>query len=143
MPDTDLVYVATGNGTFNGKDAWGDSVLALHSDGTVENGQPVAHYTPANQATLDQQDIDLGSTAPAILPTVGGKHYAIQGGKDAVLRLLDLDKLGSGAISTMKVPQGDEVLSQPAVWTNPNDNQTSVNHRLGKRGKKRAMPVVV
>jgi hypothetical protein len=48
------------------------------------------HYTPGNQAQLNAGDVDLGSTAPAILPAGRGRRYLVQGGKDAQLRLLAL-----------------------------------------------------
>lgn len=138
-PDTDRLYIATGNGTYSpaGHD-WGDSVLALNPDGTGNNGTPLDSYTPTNYATLQSTDQDLGSTAPAILPvpaTSRYPHLAVQGGKDARLRLINLDNLsgqggpghtGGEIGSPIGVPQGNEVLTQPAVWVNPADNSTWV-----------------
>jgi hypothetical protein len=54
----------------------------------------------------------------------------VQGGKDAMLRLLNLDDLsGSGGPGNtggevggaFAVPQGGQVLATPAMWTNPAD----------------------
>jgi hypothetical protein len=59
----------------------------------------------------------------------------VQGGKDAKLRLLDLDNLSGqggpghlgGEVGTpINIPQGGELLSHPAVWVNPADNSTWV-----------------
>lgn len=137
-PDTDRIYVATGNGDFDpGQHNWGDSVLALNPNGTGADGNPLDSYTPADYQALDDRDVDLGSTAPAILPALPAgpvQRLAVQGGKDAVLRLLNMENLGGqggvghtgGEVSTVRVPQGGQVLSQPAVWVNPDDNSTWV-----------------
>lgn len=137
--DTEKIYMATGNGTFSpGNHFWGDTVFSLHTDGTGTNGNPLDTFTPANFQLLQNQDADLGSTAPAILPTPLNStvhHLAVQGGKDAKLRLLNLDDLsGQGGTGhtggevgvVIGVPQSGPVLTQPAVWTNPNDGSTWV-----------------
>src|SRR5262249_14192391 len=80
MPNGNLL-VATGNGPYNGTTNFGDSVIELSPDAR----RMVAHFTPANQEQLNAEDLDLGSSAPALLP--GG--YMVMAGKDAVLRLLD------------------------------------------------------
>jgi hypothetical protein len=134
----DRIYLATGNGNFSpGQFNWGDTVLALHPEGTgAGNGNPLDSYTPANFQALDITDQDLGSTAPAILPAAGGTypHLAVQGGKDAVLRLLNLDNLSGhgqagltgGEVFSASVPMGGGILTQPAVWVNPADSRTWV-----------------
>jgi hypothetical protein len=136
---TDLIYMATGNGTFDpGSHYWGDTVFALHPDGTGVNGDPVDTYTPTNYLELQNNDIDIGSTAPVILPVPANssvQHLALQSGKDSKLRLINLDNLsGQGAIghtggevaATIDLHQGNEVLSAPAVWVNPQDQKTWV-----------------
>ncbi|MGB8648938.1 MAG: PQQ-binding-like beta-propeller repeat protein [Anaerolineae bacterium] len=136
---TDKIYMATGNGTFNpGQYFWGDTVFSLNPNGTSVNGLPVDSYTPTNYQDLQDTDTDIGSTAPAILPVPGNsvvQHLAVQSGKDAKLRLLNLDNLsGQGAPGNtggeigaiIDVPQGGEVLTQPAVWVNPADSSTWV-----------------
>ena len=133
--ETGRIYMATGNGDYNPSlHDWGDSVFALNPDGTGAGGNPLDSYTPTNFAALQAADADLGSTAPALLPVLAGSsvpHLAVQGGKDAKLRLINLDNLSghggpgftAGEIgSIINVPQGGEVLTQPAVWTNPADN---------------------
>ncbi len=137
-PDTDRIYTVTGNGAFDGAHNWGESVIALNPDGTGANGGPLDSYTPPNYEALTSRDADLGSTAPVILPTPPGSaipHLAVQGGKDAKLRLLNLDNLSGqggpghtgGEIGPLvDVPQGGQVLTAPAVWINPADNSVSV-----------------
>jgi outer membrane protein assembly factor BamB len=138
--DNGKIFMATGNGTFDanhGGHDWGDSVFALHPDGTGAAGGPLDSYTPADFQFLDTHDVDLGSTAPAILPTPAQSnvaHLAAQSGKDAMLRLLNLDNLSGaggpghvgGEIQLIPVPQRGEVLTALAVWVNPADGSTWV-----------------
>ncbi len=131
--DTEKVYEATGNGPYDPPSFnWGDSILALHPDGTgAGGGQPLDSYTPTNQQQLDESDTDLGSAAPVILPVINGRHLGAQIGKDHVLRLIDLDNLSgqggpghlAGEIASIPLPQGGQVLPQPAVWRNAKDNR--------------------
>jgi hypothetical protein len=114
-------------------------VPALHTDGTGHGGGPLDSYTPKDFRRLQNSDLDLGSTAPAILPASSGSsafpHLAVQGGKDGKLRLVNLDNLSgrggpgntSGAIGqSIRVPQGGEILTAPAVWLNPADGRAWV-----------------
>src|SRR5205823_753730 len=84
-PGSGNLLVATGNGTFDGRRNWGDSALML----TRNAGRLLRNWTPRNYASLESGDVDLGSTAPAL---IGG--FAVQGGKDGKLRLLSLSRLG-------------------------------------------------
>jgi hypothetical protein len=133
-PDNDRILMATGNGNFAPASfGWGDTVFALHPDGTGGGaGLPVDSYTPTNFQALQNADADLGSTAPAILPSVPASvppHLAVQSGKDAQIRLLNRDDLSGqggpshtgGELQLINVPQGGQVLTQPAVWVNPAD----------------------
>ena len=73
---------------------------------------------------------------PAILPVPANssvQHLAVQSGKDAKLRLINLANLsgqgGPGHVggevgAIINVPQGGVVLTQPAVWVNPADGST-------------------
>jgi len=121
-PNGDML-VATSNGPWDGITSWGDSVLELDQD-----LRPLQSYTPTDQAELNVNDGDLGSSSPALV----GDHYAVQAGKDGQLKLLDLDLLNGqkheagpylgGQLQTIQAPGGGdspggcEVLTQPAVW---------------------------
>jgi outer membrane protein assembly factor BamB len=133
----DRIFLVTGNGTFDPTHSfWGDTVFKLNPDGTGAGGAPLDSYTPTTFQQLQNADLDLGSTAPAILPTPAQStvvHLALQSGKDAILRLLNLDNLSGqggpghtgGSIGTdIPVPQGGEVVTAPAVWVNPGDGST-------------------
>ena len=132
--NTDKIYFATGNGPFDPSGHnWGDSILEIYPDGTGKNGFPADSYTPANFQELDDRDLDLGSTAPAIIPTPANckvSNLAVQSGKDRKLRLVNLANLsgkgGPGNIGgeigkIIDVPSGEMVFSQPSVWVNPKD----------------------
>ena len=98
-------------------------MLELSPDGS----QLLHNWTPTDQAQLNSNDTDLGSTSPAILPPFNGRRLAVQGGKAGVLDLLDLDRLDGttggpsarlgGQIQELQSPGGDQVLTAPAVWT--------------------------
>ena len=114
------LLIATGNGFWDGRTHWGDSVLELSP--TLK---PIQSYTPTDQAHLDSDDLDLGSSAPVILTP----HIVLQAGKEGVLRLLDLDELNGkvhaagpylgGEIFETSAPGGGQVRTQPAVWNRP------------------------
>jgi hypothetical protein len=137
-PANDHIYMSTGNGEFNPASfLWGETVFALNADGGgAGNGNPLDSYTPTNYLSLTNSDTDLGSTAPAILPANTGKypHLAVQGGKDAVLRLINLDNLSGqgqagktgGEVFSISLSFGGQILTQPAVWTNPADGKVWV-----------------
>jgi hypothetical protein len=133
---SDRIYMATGNGTFApSRHDWGDSVFALAPDGSGANGDPLDAYTPNNYQRLQNLDLDLGSTAPAILPAPVGStisHLALQGGKDEVLRLLNLEDLSGkggpghtdGEVQVLTGVAQGMIFTAPAVWVNPADGTT-------------------
>ncbi len=111
---TGNIYMATGNALWDGATNWGDATLALDPTAT----QLVANYTPSNTETLNQTDADVGSTSPAILDAT----HVLQGGKDATLRVIDLQAdAGStahrgGELQSVGTPSGSQLFTEPAVW---------------------------
>ncbi|MBU6399983.1 MAG: chitobiase/beta-hexosaminidase C-terminal domain-containing protein, partial [Verrucomicrobia bacterium] len=95
------LYVETGNGAFNTAHgtldicSLGDSFIKL----STTNGLHVADYfTPYNQASLNNGDVDLGSGGPVVLPDSVGSaahpHLLVGCGKQGRVYLLDRDNLG-------------------------------------------------
>jgi len=113
------VYAATGNGDFDadkGGHNYGDSVLALSTDLSSLLG----HYAPATFQSLDEEDADLGSTSPALLPRQRASRtqlMLVQGGKDQVLKLLNRAPLPGVGGELQKIGLPGRLFSTPAVWT--------------------------
>jgi outer membrane protein assembly factor BamB len=117
-PGSHRLLVATGNSYWDGRTYWGDSVLELSPDA----GKLLQAYTPTDSDRLQLEDLDLGSSSPAILTP----HLAVQAGKDGKLKLLSLDRLNGkttkaapirgGALQVLPAPRGRLVVTAPAVW---------------------------
>jgi hypothetical protein len=118
------IYAATGNGQFDashGADNYGDSLLSLSADLSSLLGS----YTPTDYRQLQEGDTDLGSSSPGILPdqaTSQTPYMIVEGGKDAILKLLNRAALpGVGdELQLVDLPGG--LFSAPAVWTDPSNN---------------------
>jgi hypothetical protein len=113
-PATGELLVATGNGPWNGRTNWGDSVIRLDADATKILG----NYTPVNNAELNSKDRDLGSTSPVLL----GSGFVVQGGKDGKLRVLSVKRMAGsaphkgGELQSVPTPSGGALFTAPAVW---------------------------
>lgn len=107
------IFVATGNGLWDGTTSWGDATLELDPNATHLMG----NYTPTNTASLDATDTDLGSTSPVLL----GGGLVAQGGKDGLIRLLTWGAMGGatphqgGEGQVVSTPSGSALFSAPAV----------------------------
>ncbi len=91
------LYVVVANGTFDanlGGVDYGDSVLKMQL--AAGKFTVLDYFTPADQANLDFQDLDLGSSPALILPTLSGTSLNLlaTGGKDGRVWLLNRDNLG-------------------------------------------------
>ena len=87
------IYVETGNGYFDGINNFSDSVVKLSPAGAL-----LDYFTPFDQDVMQENDIDLGSSGPMILPDAVGSsahpHLMIASGKVGVVYLLDTAALG-------------------------------------------------
>ena len=96
--DTDgNIYFMSGNGTFDASTPdLGDSFVKLTASST--NLVATDYFTPYNQETLDQEDGDLGSGGPMVLPDSAGSavhpHLLIGCGKEGSIYLVDRDNMG-------------------------------------------------
>jgi outer membrane protein assembly factor BamB len=109
-------YFATGNGPYkeNLYD-YGDSLLALTADGA----NLADWFTPPDRKRLWEQDLDLGSTGPAMLPPATGSStplLAVQGGKGQELYLLDRTHLGGIGGQLQRIPLPTLLYTAPAIW---------------------------
>jgi uncharacterized protein (TIGR03437 family) len=92
------IYVVSANGTFDanqGGSDLGDSVIKL----STSRGLTVADYfAPYNAGTLDNEDLDVGSSGALLLPDAAGSpahpHLLVSGSKSGSIYLLDQDNLG-------------------------------------------------
>jgi PQQ-like domain len=117
-PGGGRILIDTGNGPWNGATDFGDSVLELTFPGLGLRQS----YTPTDQEHLNTSDLDLGSSAPALL----GSKRVLVGGKDGILRVLDLARLNGRSVQThtllggevqqLPLPGGGELFTAPAVW---------------------------
>jgi hypothetical protein len=111
---TGNIFVATGNGPYDGKTNWGDATIELNPDAT----QMLGNSTPEDNAQLNARDLDIGSTSPVLL---GGDIIA-QGGKDGLIRLLSIKAIAGtsphagGELQSVSTPSGARLLTALAVW---------------------------
>ena len=112
------LLISTGNGPWNGRTDFGDSVIEL----TLPGLRYRQAFTPTNQEELNHTDSDLGSSAPVLL----GHDRAMVAGKDGIIRVLVLSRLDGGPPSSpnrlggevqrLALPGGGELFTTPAVW---------------------------
>jgi hypothetical protein len=107
------IYVMTGNGTFDGVNNYGESMIKLSSNLVVQ-----AYATPTNWSSLNSGDTDFGSGGPVLLPT----HYLVGMGKDGVMALADINNMGGvgGFVQTFSAQgSGDTLGKSPVYWQGP------------------------
>ena len=113
-PATGNIFVASGNGPYDGKTSWGDSLIELSPDATKMLG----NWTPENNVEINRTDMDL-ITAPVLM----GDGVIAQTGKDNVIRLLDLNAIAgttahaSHEIQTVNGPGTPFINNALAKWT--------------------------
>jgi hypothetical protein len=96
LDDRGTVYVATGNSPKESGPAlrtWGNSLLRFAPDLTL-----LGSYTPFNYCMLDRNNIDLGGSAPLLLPRPTGDAdgpLVTFGGKQGNVYLVSADRLVS------------------------------------------------
>ena len=88
------LYVVTGDGSFDanaGGKNFGDSYIKLSPSGAV-----LDYFTPHDQGTLDNGNIDLGAGGIVLLPDQPGTHprMLISAGKNGTIDLIDRDGMG-------------------------------------------------
>jgi WD40 repeat protein len=114
------IFIATGNGDWNGTTDWGDALIELDSNAS----EILGNYAPTDTGELEDGDLDLGSTSPVLL----SGNLLAQGGKDGKIRLLNRQSIVGTTphkgheLQIVSTPSGTDLLTQPAVWQH--DGQT-------------------
>jgi len=125
-PGGKRILIDTGNGPWNGRTNFGDSVIELTFPGLSLRQS----YTPTDQEHLNTSDTDLGSSAPALL----GHDRIVLAGKDGIMRVLALSRMDGhppssprtlgGEVQQLSIPGGGELFTAPAVWQR--DGRTTI-----------------
>ena len=129
------VYLASGNGDFDVNDVpameLGDTLLKLNLRSSLNLLTVADYFTPFNQNSLDDGDVDLGSGGLLLLPDQAGAypHMLVQAGKEGTVYLVNRDQLTannqhycSGCSADPQVVQelpqviGGGMWSMPAYW---------------------------
>jgi hypothetical protein len=115
-PATGNIFVATGNGPYDGKSNWGDALIELDPGAS----QVLGNYTPADNAALNSGDLDLGSTSPVFI----APGVLAQGGKDGLIRLVSGSAISGaaphsgGELQNVSTPSKSMLFTSLAVWQN-------------------------
>jgi uncharacterized protein (TIGR03437 family) len=109
------IYVATGNGSQDGLQTWGESVLRISTSGGLN---AVDYFVPAEWNDLNNNDTDMGASGPVLIPGTN-LLYAI--GKEGILFLLDEANLGHQVAGNTQVLQSFEA-GDPALTLTQEEN---------------------
>lgn len=119
------IYAGTGNGTYDSDADYGDSIVRLTHVGSTLS--LVDYFTPWDQQTLDEEDIDLGSGGVVLLPDQPGSRYPhllVQVGKEGTIDLVNRDNMGhfnpnndNQIVQTLPFAIGG-IYGAPAFWNN-------------------------
>jgi hypothetical protein len=128
------IYIASGNGNFDTSHTpateLGDTNMKLVFTGSAFSLED--YFTPFDQATLDNNDTDLGSGGVLLLPDQAGghPHELVQAGKEGTIYVVDRDQMTSankhycsGCASDTQIAQElrtevGGMWSMPAYWNN-------------------------
>ena len=92
------LYFETGNGSFSANTNGGDYADSFVKLSTTNKLQVADYFTPYDQQTLQNNDTDLGSGGPLLLPDNAGSaahpHLIVGAGKQGKIYLLDRDNMG-------------------------------------------------
>jgi hypothetical protein len=89
------IFFATGNGDFDantGGQNFGDSIVRMSPGGSITD-----YFTPFDQRTTPNQDLDLGSVGPVLLvdqATGSFTHLLLSAGPNGTIYVVDRDRMG-------------------------------------------------
>jgi hypothetical protein len=96
------IYFLTGNGSSNpSQNQFGTAAVKLSSTLTLQS-----YFMPWNHAFMNGTDMDLGSSGIMLVP---GTNYALGGGKESILYMMDRTNLGGMNLNADQVVYEDQV----------------------------------
>src|SRR5882724_3035965 len=116
------LYYASGNGDWDGVSNFGDSVLKIGTAGGTLS--LLDYFTPDDYATLQANDLDLGSSGPLLIP---GTNLLIHGGKESVFYVMNTSNLGHERLGNGQIVQnfsttGSAIHGGPVFWNRTTDS---------------------
>lgn len=87
--ETGDVYYVSGNGTFDGQDNFGNSMVRLKDNGSSFTVK--TFFTPFDSTAANNQDLDLGSTGGMLIP---GTQMFVGGDKRGLFYLVNKNQMG-------------------------------------------------
>jgi len=117
------IFVMDGDGTFDASTGGDDYGMTMMRIGTAGGLNVEDYFAPWNQATLSNEDMDLGSGGVLLLPTQSGSHphLAVAGDKEGKIFVVDRDNMGgfdpqkNDIVQTLKT-SANAYFSTPAFW---------------------------
>jgi uncharacterized protein YjdB len=91
------IYITTGNGPWDGKTAFGDSILKFNATLTLQD-----YFTPDDYAFMDCYDGDLGAGGLILIP---GTTEVVAGGKTGMMYMANTTNLGQESANDAGVTQ--------------------------------------
>ena len=117
------ICVITGDGSFDANQPggfdYGDTFIKFSPALSI-----LDWFTPDNYVILQQQNLDLGTGGPLMLP---GTTYMVGGGKQGVVYVVDTTNMGhvdssdnSQIVQTFQATNGGAIIAAPIYWSGPN-----------------------
>jgi hypothetical protein len=133
VSDGASLFVSTGNSL--GAQSWVDGEAHLRlGPGATFSGLPADYFAPANWQQLDAMDLDIGGTAPLLVPVPGGTPAMIDLalGKDGHAYVLDPRNLGGlgGQLGDTLFADG-EIISSAAIYVIPSGSYVAFTALTG------------
>jgi len=120
IDENNNLYVLSGNGAWDGNTDFGDSYVRLSTPALTE----MDYFTPYNQATLDEDDTDVGSSGTAVLidQTNGPVHLLVGASKGSIFYVINRDSMSGfhagGDRVVQEFPLDGHSFSTPGFWNN-------------------------
>lgn len=111
------IYLSVGNGSVDAND-YGESFLKLSPGASGTPMKTASYFIPTDWPALNGGDVDFGSAGLLLIP---GTTFAISGGKQGILYLVNRDTMGGvgNGLQTLSLNAG-EIHGGPVWWTGPN-----------------------